>query len=160
MVLWVLMFSLQKLFTRFQLKPHRRAFRARPFHSGHQSLAVDLVGRSPKAWLYGGAPGPKCHDKKVVDSGSEAWQGRLVLFLLQLFLQTFCTRSPRFQSRGCKTSCSIQTKSSKDKFVQCPKDCPIYADDRADGIDCNFECVEVNQTDRVVLVRVTRTDRI
>ncbi|CAK9095756.1 unnamed protein product, partial [Durusdinium trenchii] len=72
---------------------------ARPFHSGHQSLAVDLVGRSPKAWLYGGAPGPKCHDKKVVDSGS-------------------------------------------DKFVQCPKDCPIYADDRADGIDCNFECVE------------------
>ena len=28
------------------------------------------------------------------------------------------------------------------RFLQCPKECPIYADDRADGVDCNFECVE------------------
>lgn len=32
--------------------------------------------------------------------------------------------------------------SNSDKFLQCPKECPIYADDRADGVDCNFECVE------------------
>lgn len=72
---------------------------ARPFHDVHPTLAVDLVGRSPKAWLRTGATAPKCHDRKVVDSNS-------------------------------------------DKFVQCPNECPIYADDRADGVDCNFECVE------------------
>jgi len=71
---------------------------ARPFHNEARTLAVDLVGRSPKAWLQG-SPAPKCHDRKVVDSNS-------------------------------------------DKFLQCPKSCPIYADDRADGVDCNFECVE------------------
>ena len=32
--------------------------------------------------------------------------------------------------------------SSDDKFLQCPKECPIYADDRGDDTDCNFECVE------------------
>lgn len=42
---------------------------ARPFHNEARTLAVDLVGRSPKAWLQG-SPAPKCHDRKVVDSNS------------------------------------------------------------------------------------------
>eukprot|EP00438_Fugacium_kawagutii_P018685 Skav217890 [mRNA] locus=scaffold67:217360:240797:+ [translate_table: standard] len=76
---------------------------ARPLVSLHQTLAVD--DRSAKAWLR--APGPKCHDRKVVDSNS-----------------------------------TLPHHGPGDKFVQCPKDCPIFADDRADGVDCNFECVE------------------
>lgn len=42
---------------------------ARPFHNEARTLAVDLVGRSPKAWLQG-SPAPKCNDRKVVDSNS------------------------------------------------------------------------------------------
>ncbi|CAE7843321.1 unnamed protein product [Symbiodinium microadriaticum] len=54
----------------------------------------------PRSWLQSkGSPAPKCHDKKVVNSGS-------------------------------------------DKFLACPKECPVYADDRGDDVDCNFECVE------------------
>ncbi|CAE7668028.1 unnamed protein product, partial [Symbiodinium sp. CCMP2456] len=32
--------------------------------------------------------------------------------------------------------------SNSDKFLACPKECPVYADDRGDDTDCNFECVE------------------
>ncbi len=42
---------------------------ARPFHNEARTLAVDLVGRSPKAWLQG-SPAAKCNDRKVVDSNS------------------------------------------------------------------------------------------
>ena len=59
---------------------------SRPFHSDvHQTLAVDLAGRSPKAWLHSGATPPKCHDRKVVDSGSEAWHQKLDSICLEWF---------------------------------------------------------------------------
>lgn len=59
---------------------------SRPFHSDvHQTLAVDLAGRSPKAWLHSGATPPKCHDRKVVDSSSEAWHEKLDSICLDWF---------------------------------------------------------------------------
>lgn len=35
--------------------------------------------------------------------------------------------------------------SNDDKFALCPATCPLYADDRGDEIDCNFECVEATR---------------
>eukprot|EP00933_Yihiella_yeosuensis_P063762 TRINITY_DN669_c0_g3_i2.p1 TRINITY_DN669_c0_g3~~TRINITY_DN669_c0_g3_i2.p1 ORF type:complete len:1064 (+),score=238.65 TRINITY_DN669_c0_g3_i2:205-3192(+) len=32
--------------------------------------------------------------------------------------------------------------SADDKFVQCPKDCPIWAENRDNGLNCDFLCVE------------------
>jgi len=55
------------------------------------------------------------------------------------------SRSPKAWLRGLKAPKCHDRKvvdSNSDKFLQCPTECPIYADDRADGVDCNFECVE------------------
>ena len=116
----------------------------RPFHDVHPTLAVDLVGRSPKAWLKKtSATPPKCHDRKVVDSGSAPWWnwsrgqqclGASWVGALGMAVGDFLTPHGHME---------LSFLPPKDKFVQCPKECPIYADDRADGVDCNFECVEV-----------------
>jgi len=56
-------------------------------------------------------------------------------------------RSPQFwlQSKGAAPPKCHEKKvvnSNSDKFLACPKECPVYADDRGDDTDCNFECVE------------------
>jgi len=55
-------------------------------------------------------------------------------------------RSPQLwlQSKGTAQKCHDKkvVNSDSDKFLACPKECPIYADDRGDDVDCNFECVE------------------
>ncbi|CAE6955001.1 ICU11, partial [Symbiodinium sp. KB8] len=63
---------------------------------GGDDGGLDMIVVDHSPWTV---QAPKCHDKKVVNSGS-------------------------------------------DKFLACPKECPVYADDRGDDVDCNFECVE------------------
>ena len=68
---------------------------ARPFHTEHQTLAVDLLGRSPKAWLRAATVVPKCNDRKVVDSSSVPWRHAfqcvsLKFFAILMFLYVNC----------------------------------------------------------------------
>ncbi|CAJ1393237.1 unnamed protein product [Effrenium voratum] len=55
-------------------------------------------------------------------------------------------RQPQFwlKSKAPAPKCNDKklVNSESDKFLACPKECPVYADDRGDGVDCNFECVE------------------
>jgi len=47
------------------------------------------------------------------------------------------------KSKGKEPKCNDKkvVDSGDDKFLACPKDCPVWADDRGDSVDCNFECV-------------------
>ena len=122
---------------------------ARPQHDVHPTLAVDLLqSRSPKAWLQGGLKASKCHDRKVVDSNSILAKG-----VSSLENEGFGSEpedisviSPEISDskKGDVYAVESQLASRKlwqfgpwiplfqgDKFLQCPKECPIYADDRA-----------------------------
>ena len=74
---------------------------ARPFHNEARTLAVDLVGRSPKAWLQG-SPAPKCNDRKVVDSNSHLENQRFLPLMENLrFSETWSFFVFNFQVRIC-----------------------------------------------------------
>ncbi|CAJ1387267.1 unnamed protein product [Effrenium voratum] len=55
------------------------------------------------------------------------------------------SRSPKSWLKAGPTAPKCNEKkvvgSGDDKFLKCPKECPIYADERQNGVDCDFECV-------------------
>ncbi|CAJ1420054.1 unnamed protein product [Effrenium voratum] len=77
---------------------------------------------------------------------AEEFDAFIGTFEATLATEALSGRQPQFwlKSKAPAPKCNDKklVNSESDKFLACPKECPVYADDRGDGVDCNFECVE------------------